>query len=322
LTGTRKVLNSATAIPHICRERYIFSSIMARRKSDETGQPASGRIKSRGVDGDSDSGSEPLEVFPACSAQPIIQDDDAEESRPNGNTRRKANIDRRRRMEKDESPAKIGKRKALQRSSSDFSAHPTRSKTISTSLNGLIETRPVNGDSDPNHLPKKCLERSQSDISIDQSQSKRHTSITPIRSSNGRITTRPVGSSGSGSDEGFTAPMKERIDAEKQHREANKGKIKPKAFVPRRGIEEDDQVETRDKEALKALKWRPNSKRPPEHMTAAVAAQQKKYNPLIKLLGINIKIVRSDDEGDSSSKSTKKECLGSSWAHFNGTDSS
>lgn len=261
---TCSILTTYTFIyRHIRREHHIYSSIMARRNSDETGQPASGPIESRGVDGDSDSGSDPLDMYSAYLAQPIIQDDDTEESRPNGNTRRKANFDRRRGIEIDESPARIGKRKALQSSSSDFFVHSSRSKTISSLLNGTTKTRPVSGDSDPNALSKKFLENSQSDLSMGQSRPKSDTSITPITSSSGPITSRPVGShSGSGSDEEFTALMKENIELEKQHREANKGKIKPKPFVPRgRGIEEDDQVETRDEEALKALKWRPKSSR-------------------------------------------------------------
>ncbi|KAA1069095.1 hypothetical protein PGT21_011280 [Puccinia graminis f. sp. tritici] len=127
------------------------------------------------------------------------------------------------------------------------------------------------------------------------------------RSRGGRIKSRPVGSdSDTGSDgmRDFVAKlgMVEDIEVERQFREANKGKAKQKSFQPtRRTIDEDDEVEKPDQEALKARKWRPMNGRPPEHMTASVAAQQKKYNPLIKMLGIKIKIIRSDDEDDSSS---------------------
>ncbi|KAA1104123.1 hypothetical protein PGT21_011475 [Puccinia graminis f. sp. tritici] len=136
-----------------------------------------------------------------------------------------------------------------------------------------------------NRLPSKSLERSRG----------------------GRIKSRPVGSdSDTGSDgmRDFVAKlgMAEDIEVERQFREANKGKAKQKSFQPtRRTIDEDDEVEKPDQEALKARKWRPMNGRPPEHMTASVAAQQKKYNPLIKMLGIKIKIIRSDDEDDSSS---------------------
>jgi hypothetical protein len=52
--------------------------------------------------------------------------------------------------------------------------------------------------------------------------------------------------------------MAEDIEVERQFREANKGKAKQKSFQPtRRTIDEDDEVEKPDQEALKAHKWRP-----------------------------------------------------------------
>ncbi|PLW26400.1 hypothetical protein PCASD_24721 [Puccinia coronata f. sp. avenae] len=64
-------------------------------------------------------------------------------------------------------------------------------------------------------------------------------------------------------------------------------------------MEDEDDDEKIDQEAVKAMKWCPKKGKPPEHMTASVDAQQKRYNPLIKLLGIQIKIICSDGEEDS-----------------------
>ncbi|KNF03799.1 hypothetical protein PSTG_02894 [Puccinia striiformis f. sp. tritici PST-78] len=153
-----------------------------------------------------------------------------------------------------------------------------------------------------NRIPRKGLQRSQSYLSISGNQSE-----LKVDSSSGPIRSRAVGTdSDTGSDglREFAArsSMAKDIESERLFREANKGKAKPKVYQPtRRPIEDDDENEQLDVEAVKALKWRPKNGRPPEHMSASVAAQQKKYNPLIKLLGIKIKIIRSNDDEDSSS---------------------
>lgn len=112
--------------------------------------------------------------------------------------------------------------------------------------------------------------------------------------SSGRIRCRPVDSdSDSGSDglRRFAAQsaMARDINEERRFREMNRRSKKPKQFQPRRRtVEDDDELESSDQEATKAKKWRPKEGRPPEHMSRAVAAQQKKYNPLIELLELVI----------------------------------
>ncbi|WAR59557.1 hypothetical protein PtB15_11B197 [Puccinia triticina] len=131
--------------------------------------------------------------------------------------------------------------------------------------------------------------------------------VSAASESSGPIRSRPVGSDSNTDSDGlneFAAEldMANDIVHERQFREDNKGKAKPKKFQPkRRKIEDDDEVEPLDKEALKAQKWRPMKGRAPEDMTASVAAQQMKYNPLIKMLNIKINIISSNNEADSNS---------------------
>ncbi|MBW0487559.1 hypothetical protein O181_027274 [Austropuccinia psidii MF-1] len=129
-----------------------------------------------------------------------------------------------------------------------------------------------------------------------------------LRHSQGRIKSRPVDSdSDTGSDglRKFAAEsaMARDIEAERRFRESNRGKAKRRAFKPsHRALNADaDGEEKLDEKTQKALKWKPKEGRPPEYMTAAVAEQQMKVNPLLKLLGIKIKIIHSDGDGSDSS---------------------
>ncbi|EGG03201.1 uncharacterized protein MELLADRAFT_90365 [Melampsora larici-populina 98AG31] len=96
------------------------------------------------------------------------------------------------------------------------------------------------------------------------------------------------------SDDSFTNEMARHIEEERQYYETNRGKSRIKPFQPsKRPMTDEDEDEKRPE--LKARKWRPKEGRPPEHMTPAEAAQQRKYNPLIKLLDIKITIVDAKD---------------------------
>ncbi|OAV89096.1 hypothetical protein PTTG_28807 [Puccinia triticina 1-1 BBBD Race 1] len=152
----------------------------------------------------------------------------------------------------------------------------------------------IRGHTSQSRVPRKGMKRSKSGVSA-------------ASESSGPIRSRPVGSDSNTDSDGlneFAAEldMANDIVHERQFREDNKGKAKPKKFQPkRRKIEDDDEVEPLDKEALKAQKWRPMKGRAPEDMTASVAAQQMKYNPLIKMLNIKINIISSNNEADSNS---------------------
>ncbi|KAH9821300.1 P-loop containing nucleoside triphosphate hydrolase protein, partial [Melampsora americana] len=97
------------------------------------------------------------------------------------------------------------------------------------------------------------------------------------------------------SDDSFTNEMAQHMEEERQYYETNRGKSRIKPFQPpKRCMTDEDEDEKRPE--LKARKWRPKEGRPPEYMTPAEAAEQRKYNPLIKLLDIKIKIVKPKDE--------------------------
>lgn len=97
------------------------------------------------------------------------------------------------------------------------------------------------------------------------------------------------------SDDSFTNQMAQHIEEERRYYETNRGKSRVKPFQPpKRCTTDEDEDEKRPE--LKARKWRPKEGRPPEHMTPAEAAEQRKYNPLIKLLDIKIKIVKPNEQ--------------------------
>ncbi|KAG0144195.1 hypothetical protein CROQUDRAFT_95303 [Cronartium quercuum f. sp. fusiforme G11] len=124
-------------------------------------------------------------------------------------------------------------------------------------------------------------------------QATRSTDVKPTVLSN------PVNGELGSSDESLlnfavNSSMARDITAQIKHREANRNRLKPKPFrPPPRFIEEEDEL---NPEEVRARAWRPKEGRPPEHMSAATANLQRKYNPLINLLGVKLKIVKADDE--------------------------
>ncbi|PLW33680.1 hypothetical protein PCASD_10308 [Puccinia coronata f. sp. avenae] len=292
---------------------------------------SSARIKSRTVSSGSDSGHE-WTTNNSAECQPGKASRRNSKPKPDEPMRRTIKI-----HDKDE---KLGNKNPLQRSPRDSSGRQSRSKASPPSgrIKSRPLSSDSESNSDPLHAfrshatmanqplrdsaSKKSL---PSDLPAGQSKSKRDVSNGSMRPSavgadsdvgsngvdsdganhtllsSGAIKSRTVDNkSDSSNDVDFTCYMARDINKEHQFRVANKGKTRPRAFVPTlRGMEDEDDDEKIDQEAVKAMKWRPKKGKPPEHMTASVAAQQKKYNPLIKLLGIQIKIIRSDGEEDA-----------------------
>ncbi|KAI8460836.1 hypothetical protein BY996DRAFT_6429552 [Phakopsora pachyrhizi] len=155
------------------------------------------------------------------------------------------------------------------------------------------------------------MKRSFSTIHTDIDQSKE----TQTKRRGSKIKSRPVNSDSETGSDGLKDFLKDLdmvkdIEDEDLFRLANRGKVRSKTYKPiRRKLDDDEgrDEEELDAETIKALKWRPKEGRPPEYMSATIAAQQKRVNPLIKLLGIKIKIVRSDDELDSSEDDLSKD---------------